>query len=246
MEVDDQQLLELIYRYDSQMSIADQEYLLQIENRDDVVRTLQAKIMEREQFGHAGEDYFYQEDASTPPIYYGEHEIVTEEEREKLGLTHKNLGIQKHICQSSCISKFSEEKQSTEDQAYDSEFEENLASFKDMISSIQPEDYCHFSHRMGRKLIPNVTAEWITKLRRRLKESRYYISTKEQPVLKPGLQMPTNLTTSTAGMSFNSPPATEREQHYYEGEYADEEVDYAHYYCEDQPEVFKRNSYMNI
>lgn len=47
-------------------------------------------------------------------------------------------------------------------------------------------------------------------------------------------------------MSFNSPPATEREQQYYEGEYADEEVDYANYYCEEQPGVFKRNSYMNI
>jgi hypothetical protein len=76
------------------MSIADQEYLLQIENRDDVVRTLQAKILEREQMGHGeSEEYFYQEDNRTPPIYYGEHEIVMEDEREKLGLTHKNLGM---------------------------------------------------------------------------------------------------------------------------------------------------------
>ena len=47
-DVDDQQLIELIYRYDSQMSTADQEYLLQVENREAVVRTLQAKIIERE------------------------------------------------------------------------------------------------------------------------------------------------------------------------------------------------------
>jgi len=39
-DMEDQQLLELIYRYDNQMSIADQQYLLQVENREAVIRTL--------------------------------------------------------------------------------------------------------------------------------------------------------------------------------------------------------------
>ena len=39
----------------------------------------------------AGEadEYFNQE--NEPPVYYGEHEIMLEDEREKLGLCHKNL-----------------------------------------------------------------------------------------------------------------------------------------------------------
>lgn len=92
-DIDDQQLMELIYRYDSQMSAVDQEYLLQVENREAVVRTLQAKILERDQIGICNENemYFNQDDTYDTQLYYGEQEIMMEDEREKLGLCHKNL-----------------------------------------------------------------------------------------------------------------------------------------------------------
>lgn len=85
-DFEDQQLLELIYRYDSQMSLADQEYLLQVENREHVVRTLHAKILEREQL-NAEADEFY--DSEEPQAYYAEQDNSVE--RETLGLCHKNL-----------------------------------------------------------------------------------------------------------------------------------------------------------
>lgn len=56
--------------------------------------------------------------------------------------------------------------------------------------------------------------------------------------------IPTCLTTSTAGMSFNSPPATDREIHYCEAEYGDEEEDCANYYNIDcEPNIFKSKNY---
>lgn len=48
-ELEDRELLELICRYDCNMSTADQEYLMQVEDREAVVRTLQGKLIEREQ-----------------------------------------------------------------------------------------------------------------------------------------------------------------------------------------------------
>lgn len=71
------------------MSKTDQEYLLSVENREAVVRTLTAKIIERDQMGLNDEEYLDEEHQT--PVLYGEQEIGMEDEREKLGLCHKNL-----------------------------------------------------------------------------------------------------------------------------------------------------------
>jgi len=65
------------------MNQADQDYLLHVENREAVVRTLKAKIIEREQDEYDGESFANDE------FYPGEKDM--EEERQKLGLCHRNL-----------------------------------------------------------------------------------------------------------------------------------------------------------
>lgn len=50
------------------MSVADQEYLLSVENREAVVKTLQAKIIERDDDNYDDEQYGEEE----PPIYYND------------------------------------------------------------------------------------------------------------------------------------------------------------------------------
>ena len=57
---------------------------------------------------------------------------------------------------------------------------------------------------MARKLIPNLSSEWVRKLREELRAK------KTVPCM----------TTSTAGVSFNSPPATDRAC--FEGQIAEE------------------------
>jgi hypothetical protein len=84
-ELEDQELLELIYRYDCNMSTADQEYLMQVEDREAVVRTLQGKLLEREQL--YDEEYG---DEEVPETQISEAE-ADDEDREKLGLLHKNF-----------------------------------------------------------------------------------------------------------------------------------------------------------
>lgn len=68
------------------MSLADQEYLLQVENREAVVRTLHAKIIERDQMGGDADEFY---DSEEPQLYYAEQDNSIE--RENLGLCHKNL-----------------------------------------------------------------------------------------------------------------------------------------------------------
>ena len=47
-DLDDDQLLELINRYDSSMLPEEKEYLLNCKDRLEIVRTLQAKLLDRE------------------------------------------------------------------------------------------------------------------------------------------------------------------------------------------------------
>jgi hypothetical protein len=73
-----------------------------------------------------------------------------------------------------------------------------------------------------------------------LKDYRYHSSNKDINYKSKGVVLPACLTTSTAGMSFNSPPATDREILYYEAEYADEEEECENYYNVDcEPNLFK-------
>lgn len=44
----DEQLLQLIYKYDPNMNLADRDYLISVDDREGVVKTLQAKLLERE------------------------------------------------------------------------------------------------------------------------------------------------------------------------------------------------------
>jgi hypothetical protein len=182
--LEDQQLIDLIYRYDSNMSQADQEYLLSVQNREAVVRTLQAKILERE-----GD--------------YGEEDS---EDMEKQAQKQYN-----HATQDS--------SERSEEQSPDPAFEEELNAFRCSISPRQK--------REVRKLVPNVSQEWIRSLKTRLAEQSYCASSLQQQSvghykltrmpctgIKSGVYC---MTTSTGGtvMSFNSPRATER-QHGYE------------------------------
>lgn len=87
------------------------------------------------------------------------------------------------------------------DQTIDSEFEEELARFKRELPS----------QRQSCKLIPNVSASWIASLKRKITNSSYCMSFKKAKLIPCA-------TTSTAGMSLNSPPATERTHGYEEVE----------------------------
>lgn len=98
----------------------------------------------------------------------------------------------------------------------------------------------------SRKMIPNVSLEWIKTLKQKLPESTYCHrgkSTKTMPNASKGF--PAAITTSTAGMSFNSPPATERVHGYdVEGD-----TDEPNYYGVDPVQLFKsgkRTSFINI
>lgn len=70
-DLDDDQLLELINRYDASMLPEEKEYLLNCKDRLEIVRTLQAKLLDRET-----QRYDDEEDDS---------------DRQELGLCHKNL-----------------------------------------------------------------------------------------------------------------------------------------------------------
>lgn len=59
---------------------------------------------------------------------------MLENEREKLGLCHKNIQISHVVRKSSCHSKRSEDK--LDEQIYDSEFEEYLNSLRRKFNSI--------------------------------------------------------------------------------------------------------------
>lgn len=85
-DMDDQQLLELIYRYDSQMSLADQEQLLSIDNREAVFRTLHNKLAEREQ-----QHLILPCEGSVDDAYGDELFYEDQSEKQQLGLLHKNL-----------------------------------------------------------------------------------------------------------------------------------------------------------
>ena len=134
---------------------------------------------------------------------------------------------------------------------YNSEFEEELKQFQNKLQTRESssESQWHSAKRCGsqgrrinRKLIPNVTPEWINKLRERLKETTYCKSqgntsghrtrgSDPNVVYKNSSGMPASaqakmipmmanralnqcMTISTAGVSFNSPPATERAHGY--------------------------------
>lgn len=131
---------------------------------------------------------------------------------------------------------------------YNSEFEEELKQFQNKLQTRQSssERQWHSAKRCGsqgrrlnrRKLIPNVTSEWINKLRERLKDTTYcrsqgnvsghrargsdpsfaYQNAGGMPASTQAKIFPVMgnralnqcMTISTAGVSFNSPPATER------------------------------------
>ena len=78
--MEDQQLIDLIYRYDSNMSQADQEYLLSVQNREAVVRTLQAKILERE--GDYGEEDSEDMEDNQKAVYIDEQDVVQQDSDE--------------------------------------------------------------------------------------------------------------------------------------------------------------------
>lgn len=71
------------------------------------------------------------------------------------------------------------------DDEVDPEFEKQLLEFKHNLEA---------TPHVSRKMIPNLSSEWVKKLREELKAK------KTVPCM----------TTSTAGVSFNSPPATDR------------------------------------
>ena len=94
------------------MGITDVEYLLQVEDREAVIRTLQAKIQERDQelqqlsdaeyavqTQQNGADYesYLQPGYSINSATYEQHEYMAdpqcdlENERDKLGLIHRDL-----------------------------------------------------------------------------------------------------------------------------------------------------------
>ena len=94
------------------MGITDVEYLLQVEDREAVIRTLQAKIQERDQelqvlsdaeYALQSQQNLVDYDTYLQPGYsinsasYDQHEYMAdpqcdlENERDKLGLIHRNL-----------------------------------------------------------------------------------------------------------------------------------------------------------
>ena len=92
---------------------------------------------------------------------------------------------------------------SFDDQIYDSEFEHELQLFKKKLERRESSsENISRSRQRECKLIPNVSAEWIEQLQQKLKN--YCGGDKATKVT---LQC---MTTSTAGVSLNSPPATER------------------------------------
>ena len=70
------------------MSTADQEYLMQVEDREAVVKTLQAKLIEREQLY---EDDYGEEDQQDDQYSEDQEPIDIQDDRQKLGLVHKNF-----------------------------------------------------------------------------------------------------------------------------------------------------------
>lgn len=155
------------------MSLADQEYLLKVENREAVVRTLHSKLLERD---------------------YGEEDS---EEEKVLQYNHAT------------------QDSSDEQQSLDSAFEEELNAFRSSIDCKSPRPE---KQQRERKLVPNVTKEWLCSLKAKLAEQSYCTSSsKQQARLPHGMVSGVYcMTTSTGGtvMSFNSPRATERPHGY--------------------------------
>lgn len=89
-DIDDEQLLQLLFQYDCKMSQSDQEYLLQIDNREALVQTIYAKLLEREQLQvQQFEDDYGDEDQL--PYFECEESLEAPVDRCQLGLVHKNL-----------------------------------------------------------------------------------------------------------------------------------------------------------
>ena len=165
----DEQLLQLIYKYDPNMNMADRDYLISVDDREGVVKTLQAKLLEREHqellnleklrqqnlyVDYGDEEYdTYQLDTSA------NFEKTAVDDRKKLGLVHSNNFMidERNSSAGSNVS--------FDDQIYDSEFEHELQLFKKKLERRESSsENISRSRQRECKLIPNVSAEWIEQL----------------------------------------------------------------------------------